>query len=232
MKQTYLVIDACQFSANYNYCLLDALAKKGEAIVYATTKFAHGHIPSPPDVTVLRCFFFLARLAGTVTSSGPVRRFLRAIEYPLNLFFVLAYVLIKRIKVVHFIWVVSPWLDYRLIRLLQLAGCHVIYTAHNPFPHEPKASDIRKYARIYQRVDHVIVLTNFTRNEIMAHCGISSEKISVLPHGDYEALFRDTAVTMIWLKTYGKKREIEKSSPSSAISVRIRDWKFSSKRSD
>jgi len=189
MKQTYLVIDACQFSANYNYCLLDALAKKGERIVYATTKFAHGHIPSPPDVTVFRCFFFLARLAGRVTSSGPIRRFLRAIEYPLNLLILLTYVLIKRIKVVHFIWIVSPWLDYRLIRLLQLAGRHVIYTAHNPFPHEPKAGDIRKYARIYQRVDHVIALTNYTRNEIMAHCGISSEKISVLPHGDYEALF-------------------------------------------
>jgi hypothetical protein len=117
IKQTYLVIDACQFSANYNYCLLEALAKKGERIVYATTKFAHGHIPSPPDVTIFRCFFFLARLAGMVTSSGPVRRFLRAIEYPLNLFFLLTYVLIKRIKVIHFIWIVSPCLDYRFIRL-------------------------------------------------------------------------------------------------------------------
>jgi glycosyltransferase involved in cell wall biosynthesis len=189
MKQAYLVIDACQFSANYNYCLLDALAKKGEKIVYATTKFAYGHIPNPPDVTVFRCFFFLARLIGMVTSSGPVRRFLRAVEYPLNLFFLLSYVLIKRIKVVHFIWIVSPCLDYRLIRLLHLAGCHVIYTAHNPFPHEPKAGDIRKYSRIYQKVNHVIALTNYTRNEIMAHCGIPSEKISVLPHGDYEALF-------------------------------------------
>jgi glycosyltransferase involved in cell wall biosynthesis len=189
MKQTYLVIDACQFSANYNYCLLDALAKKGESIVYATTKFAHGHIPDPPGVTVFRCFFFLARLAGRVTSSGAVRRFLRAIEYPLNFFILLAYVLIKRIKVVHFIWIVSPWLDYWLIRLLKLTGRHVIYTAHNPFPHEPKAGDIRKYCRIYKKVDHIIALTQYTRNEIMAHCGILSEKISVLPHGDYEALF-------------------------------------------
>ncbi|MBN2592788.1 MAG: glycosyltransferase family 4 protein [Sedimentisphaerales bacterium] len=189
MEQTYLVIDACQFSANYNYCLLDALAKKGESIVYATTKFAHGHIPDPPDVTVFHCFFFLARLAGVVTSSGPVRRFLRAIEYPLNLSMLLAYVLIKKIKTVHFIWIVSPWLDYRLIRLLQLASRRVIYTAHNSFPHEPKAGDIQKYCRIYQKVDHIIALTHYTRNEIMAHCGILSEKISVLPHGDYGALF-------------------------------------------
>ena len=189
MKQTYLVIDACQFSANYNYCLLDALVKKGERIVYATTKFAHGYIPNPPGVAVLRCFFFLARLTGRITSSGPVRRFLRAIEYPLNLFFLLAYVLIKRIKVVHFIWVVSPCLDYWFIKLLQLTGCRVVYTAHNPFPHEPKAGDIRKYSRIYQRVDHIIALTKYTRNEIIAHCGISTEKISVLLHGDYKVLF-------------------------------------------
>lgn len=189
MKQTYLVIDACQFTPNYNYCLLDALAKKGERIIYATTKFAHGHIPNPPGVTVLRCFFYLARAAGRVTSSGPVRRFLRAIEYPLDLFILLAYVLIRRIKVVHFIWVVSLCLDYRLIQLMQLIGCHVVYTAHNPFPHEPKVSDIRKYSRIYQRVDHVIALTNYTRNEIVTHCEVRPEKISVVPHGDYEALF-------------------------------------------
>jgi glycosyltransferase involved in cell wall biosynthesis len=189
MKQTYLVIDACQFSANYNYCLLDALAKKGEKIVYATTKFAHGHLPDPPDVTVFRCFFLLARLAGHTTSSGSIRRFLRAIEYPLDLIALLTYMLIKRIKVVHFIWIVSSWLDYWLIRLLQSTGCHVIYTAHNPFPHEPKAGDIRKYCRIYQKVDHVIALSQYTRNEIMAHCGLPSEKITVLPHGDYEELF-------------------------------------------
>jgi glycosyltransferase involved in cell wall biosynthesis len=189
MKQTYLVIDACQFSANYNYCLLDALAKKGGKIVYATTKFAHGHIPNPPGVMVLRCFFFLARLTGTVTSSGPIRRFLRALEYPLNLLFLLTYALVKRIKVIHFIWIVSPCLDYWIIKFLQLTGCHVVYTAHNPFPHEPKAGDIRRYSKIYRRVDHIITLTNYTRNEIMAHCGIPTEKIAVLPHGDYEALF-------------------------------------------
>jgi glycosyltransferase involved in cell wall biosynthesis len=189
MKETYLIIDACQFSANYNYCLLDALVKNREKIAYATTKFAHGHIPDPPDVTVFRCFFFLARVAGRVTLSGPVRRFFRAIEYPLNLFILLSYVLIKRIKVIHFIWIVSPRLDYRLISLLQLAGRRVVYTAHNPFPHEPKTGDIRKYCRIYQKVDHIIALTNYTQNEIVAHCGLSSEKISVFPHGDYEALF-------------------------------------------
>jgi len=189
MKKTYLVIDVCQFSANYNYCLLEALAKKGERIIYATTKFAHDDIPNPPDIKVFRCFFYLARLASMVTSSGPVRRLLRAIEYPLDISILLAYVLVRRIKVIHYIWVVSPWLDNLVIRLFKLMGCHVVYTAHNPFPHEHKAGDIRKYSRIYQSVDHVIALTDYTRNEIVTYCGLHPEKISVIPHGDYEALF-------------------------------------------
>jgi D-inositol-3-phosphate glycosyltransferase len=188
-KQAIMVIDACQFSANYNYCLLDALAKRGEQIFYATTKFAHGHIPSPPAVTVLRCFFYLARLAGMVTSSGPVRRLLRALEYPLNICVLMTHILVRRIKVIHFMWVVSPRLDYWIIRLLQLMGRHVVYTAHNPFPHEQKPADVRMYSRIYQTVDRVIALTGYTRNEILAHCSVHAEKISVIPHGDYGALF-------------------------------------------
>ena len=187
--QTYLLIDACQFTANYNYCLLDALAKRGNRMVYATTQFAHGYVPDPAGVKVLRCFFFMARLVSRLTSSGPVRRTLRAVEYPANLLFLLGYVLVKRIRVIHFMWAVSPSLDYGVIRLLQMMGRRVVYTAHNPFPHELKASDIRRYSQIYCRVDHVIALTQYTKGEIVRHCGVDSNKITVIPHGDYTALF-------------------------------------------
>jgi len=189
VKQTYLVIDPCQFTANYNYCLLDALAKKQQRVVYATTEFAHGHIPDPEGVRVLRCFFHLARLVRRLTSSGPIRRLLRAAEYPLNLTFLLAYILIRQIKVVHFMWVVSPCLEYRVIQLLKFMGCHIVYTVHNPFPHERKAGHAKKYSRIYKCVDHLIALTNYTRDEIVSHFGIHPEKISVIPHGDYDVLF-------------------------------------------
>lgn len=189
MKNSRLVIDACHFTPNYNYCLLEALARKDERIVYATTKFAHGDVPDPPGVKILCCFFFLARIAGKFTSSGPTRRLLRAVEYPFNLFFLLIYVLVMRTKVIHFMWVVSPGLDYLIIRLLQLLGRKVIYTAHNPFPHEQKVSDRHKYSRIYGTVDHVIVLTNYTKQEIMTTFAIDAEQISVIPHGDYESLF-------------------------------------------
>jgi glycosyltransferase involved in cell wall biosynthesis len=187
--QKYLVIDACQFSANYNYCLLDALAKRGLSVVYATTEFAHGYMPDPERVEVRRCFFLLARLAGRVSSWRLVRRFLRAVEYPVDWIWLLVYILVKRIKVVHFMWAVSPWLDYRVMRLLRVVGCKVVYTAHNPFPHEQKEGDARKYSKIYLTADRIITLTQYSKNEIIRHCGVGSDKISMIPHGDYSPIF-------------------------------------------
>jgi glycosyltransferase involved in cell wall biosynthesis len=189
MKRTVLVIDSCQFSANYNYCLLDALARRGQRIVYATTEFAHGHVPDPPGVRVLRCFFYLARAAARLTRSAAVRRFLRAVEYPVNLIVVLVYVTVKRIPVVHLMWVLFPTLDHVFIRVLQWMGRDVVYTAHNPLPHEPRRGDIRRYCRIYRRADHVIALTHYTRGEIVSRCGVDAGRISVIPHGDFEPLF-------------------------------------------
>jgi glycosyltransferase involved in cell wall biosynthesis len=125
-------------------------------------------------------------MLGRLTSSHHfLRRVLRAIEYPINVLALLVYILAKRIKVVHCMWVVLPTIDFFTIRILRFAGCRVVYTAHNPFPHEFKASHLKKYSRIYRQVDHIIALTNFTRNQIVKHAKISTEKISVIPHGDF-----------------------------------------------
>jgi glycosyltransferase involved in cell wall biosynthesis len=125
-------------------------------------------------------------MLGRLTSSHHfLRRVLRAIEYPINVLALLVYILAKRIKVVHYMWVVLPTIDFFTIRILRFAGCRVVYTAHNPFPHEFKASHLKKYSRIYRQVDHIIALTNFTRNQIVKHAKISTEKISVIPHGDF-----------------------------------------------
>jgi glycosyltransferase involved in cell wall biosynthesis len=189
MKQTVMVVDACQFSANYNYCLLESLARRGERIVYATTEYPYGKMPDPDGVDVWRCFFFLARAVSRITPSPALRRVLRAIEYPLNLLVVLAYVLIKRIRVVHFMWVVFPALDYPVIKMLRWTGCYVIYTAHNPFPHERRPGDVRRYCRIHRAVDRVIALTRYTRDQIASQCAVAPERVAVIPHGDFRPLF-------------------------------------------
>lgn len=188
-RAPYLVVDACLFSANYNYCLLDGLARNHEDIVYATTRFPYEELPDPPGVAVMRCFFFLARAARTFTASTAVRRLLRGGEYPLDLLALLCYVVIRRIRVVHFMWAASPSLDLWIIRLLRRLGRKVVLTAHNPLPHECTAAQVRAFARIYRQVDHIIVLSEYSRQELIGRAGIPADKITVVPHGDFGTLF-------------------------------------------
>jgi len=122
VRGSVLVIDACRFTVNYNYCLLDALAKKGEKVVYATTDFAYEDVPVPAGVKVRYCFFYLARIMSRVTSSRLIRRILRGIEYPFNMLALMVYVLVRRIKVVHIMWLVFPTFDYWVIRCYALCS--------------------------------------------------------------------------------------------------------------
>src|SRR3989339_1366859 len=209
MKE-YLLIDACQFGPNYNYCLLEALAHKGEKVVFATTEFVYDRVPDPPDVKVFKCFFFLTRFFKGLASSRNARRFLRAIEYPVNLCFLLVYVLVRRIKIVNFIWVVSPQLDYLVIKILQFMGRKVVYTAHNSFPHEQGDKQINSFVRIYRAVDHIITLTEYTKRDITNHVEIRDAKITVIPHGDYASLFsrykiHDNLIVKVREKAAGRK---------------------------
>lgn len=184
----YLIVDPCQVAASYNYCLLDGLARQGAQVTYACADYAWEDMPTPTGVHRLRCFFIAASLVGRFTKVQIVRRILRAVEYPLNVAFLVCYIVWKRYRVVHFMWSLSPNVDVWLIRLLRKLGCKVVYTSHNAFPHERKPGDVAKYSRLYQAVDHLIVLTNNTAREIQEACPIPDERIAVIPHGDFGAL--------------------------------------------
>jgi glycosyltransferase involved in cell wall biosynthesis len=187
-EKQVLVIDAFQCTADYNYCFLNALVKKGGNIIYATTEFPFKKAFFPAEVKIRYCFFYLARVISRLTSSRKLRRTLRAIEYPINMVALLIYLLRSRIKVIHLMNTITPTFDYWAIRLMQKIGCHVVFTAHNPFPHEEKPSSVKRFSRIHNQVDHIIALTNFTRSEIIKYSGLSNEKITIIPHGDFACL--------------------------------------------
>lgn len=191
-KDQVLVIDACQFSPSYNYCLLDSLARLDCSIIYATTKFAHDKTIYPENVRICQCFFLLARLVGMFSSAGSLRRFLRAVEYPFDWIYLLVYILLNNIRIVHFMWVVTPRADIYIVKLLKLLNRRIVYTAHNPFPHDHKQSDIDPYCRLYRETDKIIVLTEYSRKEILGKTAVSTDSIITIPHGDYESLFSQT----------------------------------------
>lgn len=185
MNYDCLLIDACQYSPNYNNCMLDGMVKHGARILYATTPFPHAESPIPKNVKVSYCFFFLARVIARISDSHGVRRIARALEYPFNMFGLLVAALFLRIKVVHYMWTIMPVLDYWFIRCFRLLGIKVVYTAHNSFPHEFKAIHIKRFSRIYKTVDEIIVLTDYTRREIIEKSGVEDSKIAVVAHGDF-----------------------------------------------
>ena len=90
---------------------------------------------------------------------------------------------------VHFIWVVSPTLDLLMVRILKRLKCRIVYTVHNPFPHENKDKLFKKHQELYRAVDSIIVLSHFTKNELINQYSIENDKISIIPHGDFETLF-------------------------------------------
>ena len=206
MKQKSLVIDAIQNTSNFNYCLLDALAKEKINLVYATTEFAYESMPVPPGVKIFPCFFYLARLANRFIKFRPLRRFLRGAEYPLDLLILLIYILHNRIKVVHVMYIVAGWLDSRFLKLLQCFGCRVVFTAHNPMPRERRQrKDIQRLSRIYRSVDHIIVLTHHAGKELQINFDVPSAKITVIPHGDYNSLFSQYSLNEALAQAVRKK---------------------------
>lgn len=189
MKNTVLMIDACQTTINYNYCLLDAFVNKGERIVYATTMYPYENVLPPEGIKVRYCFFYMARAAGMLTGLRLVRRLLRGVEYPLNMSAIVFYILMQHIKVIHIMNSPFPIFDSWIIKLLQKMGRRIVCTAHNPFPHEEKSSSLCKYSRLYHQADRIITLANFTKEEIVSRSAVSEKKISVIPHGDFDYVF-------------------------------------------
>ncbi|GKQ58247.1 glycosyltransferase family 4 protein [Sphaerotilus sulfidivorans] len=73
-------------------------------------------------------------------------------------------------------WLLSHWMD------------HLVYTAHNALPHESRTWHRLLYRRWYRRVSHVHVLSDYAKARIQEFSGLSPDKISVIHHGNYQAL--------------------------------------------
>lgn len=110
---------------------------------------------------------------------------LRILKYYFKL---LRYALKTSNKNFHIQWLRFFYIDgIFIVRLLQMFGKHVIYTAHDPLPHmkETKLNRII-FKRIYKAVNQIIVHTEFIKKRLVEEFGIKAEKIHVVKHGVYE----------------------------------------------
>lgn len=78
----------------------------------------------------------------------------------------------------------SPF-DLVWLGWLRRLSVRVVYTVHNLLPHdwEQDAAVIAHYRRLYHRVDHLIVHSEYQQQGLRDRFGVAPERITVIPHG-------------------------------------------------
>ena len=190
---TYLVIDISGKVLNYDYALCEAMtdSANGDAQVVLA---AHVHDKEKYHGRRLRLLSFVP--SSQQTSTGKLKRIVKAIEGVVNYIILLIYILMKRPSVVHFQW--FPFLEFssveipyvRLLRWL-LPKTRVVYTIHNVFPHSisqaVKREEYRKMMMLIDKsINHYIVHTESTAKEVENLFSIDNNRITVVPHGIFK----------------------------------------------
>ena len=185
----------------YDHALCRALAEAGCETELATAPFIYGKPPPARGYRVRQSFFRLARGRLARSLSAPqrqaARRLLRAIEYPLDWSLLIAALERQRPDVLHVQWSLSPLFDERCWRWLRRRGVPIVYTAHDLLPHEAGPSDVRRYRRLYQAAEGIMVHTRRSAEELVARFSVRRRRVHVAPHGplleDERELGRDEA---------------------------------------
>jgi glycosyltransferase involved in cell wall biosynthesis len=83
--------------------------------------------------------------------------------------------------VVHFPWLAVPWLDVGL-----LPDGPLVLTAHDLLPREPKPGQARIQLRLLQRVDAIVVHSQYGRGQLVSRLNLPQDKVHVIHHGAFE----------------------------------------------
>lgn len=188
---TYLIVDISGKVLDYDYALTSAMqAISGERIVLAT------HVPDKTKYSGEKLRLVNLVPPSYKTSGGRLKRLAKAIEGFLNYIILLIYIMRKSPAVVHFQW--FPYLEFSsieipIIKLLRKIkpNSKIVYTIHNVFPHSTNQDTNRsiyrnRFLRVKPLIDHFIVHTEQSANDVENTFGIEKTMLSVVPHGIFK----------------------------------------------
>ena len=170
------IVDPSAYTPPYDHALCAALARAGADVRLVTSRFAYGDVPAADGYVVDERFYRLA-----VGAPGSrLRRVGKAFEHVPEM---LAY---RRAaaEVSHFQWLAMQWLDgYLLPR-----GRPLVLTAHDLLPREPRPGQAAAQRRLYERVDALVVHSQYGRSQLVDRLGIEPERVHVVHHGAFAHL--------------------------------------------
>lgn len=179
--------------AHYTFNLANSLAaEKCKVFLFTTFLYELGnrihHFECSQSMfrlafKIIYKFPFLAKEYGI---SNIIRKFLKIIEYPINVLEIIRYAKKGRIFIVH-VQSINE-IELFLVFALRCTGFHLILTVHNVFPRHGHLLFYHKYLYrfMYHLCHHIIVHTQSGKKQLVRLFLVDEDKISVIPHGNYD----------------------------------------------
>lgn len=160
---------------DYSLCLCDGLSKAGIVVSLIVPK--DRQINSAYDFKVLKW---------APPKSGELSRWVKGKDYLAYL--VKVFLLLKKsnVEIVHFQFLRRKYIDTLYSVVLKLSGVKLVYTAHNVLPHEHKYIDRILNSFVFRIMDSIIVHSEFIKNKLLDNYSVSSEKVHIIPHGNFD----------------------------------------------
>ncbi len=125
-------------------------------------------------------------------STHIIKRLLKVIEGLLNYIYLLYYLFLNRVDVLHFQWL--PFLEvcsleYYYFKILKFffPKLKIVLTVHNIYPHNSSVTKKNHYNLRFRRIapllDRFIVHTKNSKNEVVHEFGIDDRNIEIIHHG-------------------------------------------------
>ncbi len=173
------VVDPSAFTPAYDHALCAALAREGAEVTLVTSTFAYGGVPAVQGYRVLEHFYRDVRGA----PGSRLRTGWKLAEHVPDM---LRYRRLARpADVVHF-----QWLDLQLLDRFLLPDRPTVLTAHDLLPREPRPGQATAQRRLYEKVDALVVHSEYGRVQLVEALGVERAKVHVVHHGAFEHLAR------------------------------------------
>ncbi len=178
------LVDPPAYSPPYDHALAAALARAGASVRLVTSRFAYGQAPEPDGYT--REEFFYRHAVG---SAGSRRRAVAKRAEHLSDMARYRTQARHAADVVHFQWLTVPRLDLHLLPRQPL-----VLTIHDPLERSQPPRALRPArtprtlgrtlnARDFERVDAIIVHSQYAREQVVAQHNLDPARVHVIRHG-------------------------------------------------